>query len=82
MLCKDVEVGIFEADLVVDSKVIIEIKSVSKFSGNHHAHKPCTISQQQVYALPSYSTLAAARLTTAESSDKPKRKIRDHSVFN
>ena len=34
---KDVEVGIYEADLVIDGKVIVEIKAVSKFSGSHHA---------------------------------------------
>ena len=34
---KDVEVGIYEADLVVDKKFIVEIKAVSKFNANHQA---------------------------------------------
>jgi GxxExxY protein len=34
---KDVEVGIYEADMVVDRKIIVEVKAVSKFSGSHHA---------------------------------------------
>jgi GxxExxY protein len=34
---KDVEVGVYEADLIVDGKVIVEIKAASKFSGSHHA---------------------------------------------
>ena len=34
---KDVEVGIYEADLIVDKKFIIEIKAVSKFNASHQA---------------------------------------------
>lgn len=34
---KDVEVGIYEADLVVDKKFIVEIKAVSKFNASHQA---------------------------------------------
>ena len=34
---KDVEVGIYEADLVVDKKSIVEIKAVSKFNASHQA---------------------------------------------
>ncbi len=34
---KDVEVGIYEADLIVDKKFIVEIKAVSKFNASHQA---------------------------------------------
>jgi len=34
---KDVIVGIYEADLVIDNKFIVEIKAVSKFNSNHQA---------------------------------------------
>ena len=34
---KDVEVGIYEADLVVDKKFVVEIKAVSKFNASHQA---------------------------------------------
>lgn len=34
---KDVEVGIYDADLVVDKKFIVEIKAVSKFNASHQA---------------------------------------------
>ena len=34
---KDVEVGIYEADLVIDGKFIVEIKAVSKFNAGHQA---------------------------------------------
>ena len=34
---KDVLVGQYEADLVVDNKFIIEIKAVSKFNASHQA---------------------------------------------
>jgi len=34
---KDVVVGIFEADLVVDNKFVVEIKAVSKFNASHQA---------------------------------------------
>jgi GxxExxY protein len=34
---KDVEVGIYEADLVIDGKFIVEIKAVSKFNACHQA---------------------------------------------
>ncbi len=34
---KDVEVGIYEADLVIDGKFIVEIKAVSKFNASHQA---------------------------------------------
>jgi len=34
---KDVTVGIYEADLVVDKKIILELKSVSKLNTSHQA---------------------------------------------
>ncbi len=34
---KDVLIGEYEADLVVDGKFIVEIKAVSKFNANHQA---------------------------------------------
>lgn len=32
---KDVVVGIYEADLVIDNKFVVEIKAVSKFNASH-----------------------------------------------
>ena len=37
VIYKDVEVGIYEADLVVDKKFVVEIKAVSKFNSSHQA---------------------------------------------
>ena len=37
VIYKDVEIGIYEADLVVDGKFVVEIKSVSKFNASHQA---------------------------------------------
>lgn len=34
---KDVTVGIYEADLIIDGKFIVELKSVSKFNASHQA---------------------------------------------
>jgi GxxExxY protein len=34
---KDIIVGVYEADLVIDNKFVVEIKSVSRFSPNHQA---------------------------------------------
>jgi len=34
---KDIEVGVYEADLIVDEKVIVEIKAVSVFNPSHQA---------------------------------------------
>ena len=34
---KDIIVGDYEADLVIDNKFIVEIKAVSKFNASHHA---------------------------------------------
>lgn len=34
---KDVEIGNYEADLVIDSKFVVEIKAVSKFNASHQA---------------------------------------------
>ncbi len=34
---KDVTVGIYEADLIIDNKFIVEIKSVSKLNASHQA---------------------------------------------
>jgi GxxExxY protein len=34
---KDIIVGIYEADLVIDNKFIVEIKAVSKFNASHQA---------------------------------------------
>lgn len=34
---KEVTVGIYEADMVIDSKFIVEIKAVSKFNASHQA---------------------------------------------
>ncbi|GAB4463343.1 MAG: hypothetical protein Kow0070_23730 [Anaerolineales bacterium] len=34
---KDVTVGVYEADLVIDNKLIVEIKSVSKLNASHQA---------------------------------------------
>ena len=35
--CKEVSVGIYEADLVIDGKFVVEIKAVSKFNASHQA---------------------------------------------
>jgi GxxExxY protein len=34
---KDALIGIYEADLVVDNKIVVEIKAVSKFNASHQA---------------------------------------------
>ena len=34
---KDAVVGIYEADLVIDNKFVVEIKAVSKLNANHQA---------------------------------------------
>jgi GxxExxY protein len=34
---KDGIVGVYEADLIIDNKFIVEIKAVSKFNSNHQA---------------------------------------------
>jgi GxxExxY protein len=34
---KDVEIGIYEADLVIDGKFVVEVKAVSKFNASHQA---------------------------------------------
>jgi len=34
---KDVSVGVYEADLVIDQKFIVEIKAVSKLNTSHQA---------------------------------------------
>jgi GxxExxY protein len=34
---KDIEAGIYEADLVVDKKFVVEIKAISKFNASHQA---------------------------------------------
>ena len=34
---KDVLIGIYEADLVVDNKIVVEIKAASKFNASHQA---------------------------------------------
>lgn len=34
---KDVVVGIYEADLIIDKKFVVEIKAVSKFNASHQA---------------------------------------------
>jgi GxxExxY protein len=34
---KDVIVGIYEADLIIDNKFIVEVKAVSKFNASHPA---------------------------------------------
>ena len=34
---KDIVVGVYEADLVVDDKFIVEIKAISKFNASHQA---------------------------------------------
>lgn len=34
---KDVTVGIYEADLIIDGKFIVELKAVSKFNASHQA---------------------------------------------
>jgi GxxExxY protein len=34
---KDVAVGVYEADLIIDGKLIVEIKAVSKFNASHQA---------------------------------------------
>lgn len=34
---KDVIVGLYEADLVIDNKFIVEVKAVSKFNASHQA---------------------------------------------
>jgi GxxExxY protein len=34
---KDVVVGIYEADLVIDGKFVVEIKAVSRLNASHHA---------------------------------------------
>ncbi len=34
---KDVEIGIYEADLVVDGKFVVEIKAISKLNASHQA---------------------------------------------
>lgn len=34
---KDVIVGIYEADFIIDNKIIVEIKSVSKLNASHQA---------------------------------------------
>ena len=37
VMYKDVVVGIYEADLVIDGKFVVEIKAVSKFNASHQA---------------------------------------------
>jgi GxxExxY protein len=34
---KDTIIGVYEADLVIDKKLIVEIKAVSKFNASHQA---------------------------------------------
>lgn len=34
---KDVTVGIYEADIVIDNKIILELKSISKLNASHQA---------------------------------------------
>ncbi len=34
---KDIVVGVYEADLVIDKKFVVEIKAVSKFNASHPA---------------------------------------------
>ena len=34
---KDIVVGLYEADLVIDHKFIVEIKAISKFNASHQA---------------------------------------------
>ena len=34
---KDIVVGLYEADLVIDHKFIVEIKAISRFNANHQA---------------------------------------------
>ncbi|HEY5730158.1 MAG TPA: GxxExxY protein [Anaerolineales bacterium] len=70
---KDVTVGIHEADIVVDNKFILELKSISKLNASHQAQ-----AIQQGFALRSCSISAQALLNIAESSNKTKEKISDH----
>ena len=37
MTYKDIVVGVYEADLVIDGKFVVEIKAASKLNASHHA---------------------------------------------
>lgn len=73
VIYKDLIIGDYEADLVIDKKFIVEIKAIARLNSSHDA-QAMHYWQQQDYGLPFYSTSELAHWSIAESSNKPKEK--------
>lgn len=75
---KDVIAGVYEADLGIDNKFIVEIKAVTRLNASHHAQAMHYLTATGLrLALP--PNFGNGSLEHPESINKTKWKIRDNS---